>query len=90
MNNKEIADMTMNFVSIGLALGLSVLILVVITWVICGLAGIVFSLSVSVLTAFIASFLQLWLNLGAQDKQLESIKKETADLPPDDEEPPEE
>jgi hypothetical protein len=86
-NNK--AKEVREFIAAGLALLIGTLFYGFFGWLACMCFGVVTSLGGSMVTAFIATFFQVWISLGNTEKLQAKINSETSDLPPDDEPPSE-
>lgn len=80
---------TREFIAAGLALLIGTLFYGFFGWVACFCFGIVATLPACLVTAFIATFIQVWISLGNTEKLQTKINNETSDLPPDDEPPSE-
>jgi len=77
------------FIVAGLALLIGTLFYGFFGWLVCLCFGIMPSVAVSLVTGFISTFFQVWVSLSNTEALQEKLQKNTHDLPPDDEQPPE-
>lgn len=87
MNKENVSKAFGEFVAVGLGLLIGTLLFTFMSWVVCSIFSIAYSLPVALVTAMCAAFCLIWLSLLSVSQTQEKITKDTADLPPDDEPP---